>query len=136
MRGEGPDEGEDGVDNSEQPLFRQIAGLLEDSIVDGNIKEGAFVPSTNELARFHSVNPATVRRGFDLPVQLGVIEKHRGLGMVVTQGARVRILDRRRDRFAGSYVAPLVDEALRLGVSRAELHDLLDRVGASRGMYA
>ena len=46
------------MDNSTQPLFRQIASLVEDAIVDGTLGEGDRAPSTNELADFHNINPA------------------------------------------------------------------------------
>ena len=45
------------MDNSTQPLFRQIASLVEDAIVDGTLGEGDRAPSTNELADFHNINP-------------------------------------------------------------------------------
>ena len=64
-----------------------------------------------------------------------VLEKRRGLGMFVTDGARDRILEKRREDFAGDYIAPLIDEALHLGYTRSDLHDLIDRVAESRGMY-
>ena len=50
------------MDNSTQPLFRQIASLVEDAIVDGTLGEGDRAPSTNELADFHNINPATARK--------------------------------------------------------------------------
>ena len=49
------------MDNSTQPLFRQIASLVEDAIVDGALGEGDRAPSTNELADFHNINPSTAR---------------------------------------------------------------------------
>ena len=54
------------MDNSAQPLFRQIAVLIEDAIIEGTLAEGAQAPSTNELAAFHSINPATARKGLTL----------------------------------------------------------------------
>ena len=54
------------MDNSTQPLFRQIASLVEDAIVDGTLGEGDRAPSTNELADFHNINPATARKGISL----------------------------------------------------------------------
>jgi len=55
------------MDNSTQPLFRQIASLVEDAIVDGTLGEGDRAPSTNELADFHNINPATARKGDQPP---------------------------------------------------------------------
>lgn len=123
------------MDNATAPLFRQIATLLEDSIVDGPLREGERAPSTNELASFHAINPATARKGLNLLVDLGVLEKRRGIGMFVLPGAAVTIKARRREHFAAGYLAPLVDEAVRLNLTRDQLHDLLNRVAESRGLY-
>lgn len=118
-----------------EPLFVQIASFVADLIVDGSLKPGEQAPSTNQLAQFHEINPATARKGLALLVDDHVLEKRRGLGMFVTDGARDRILEKRREDFAGDYVAPLIDEALHLGYTRSNLHDLIDRVAESRGMY-
>ena len=123
------------MDNSTQPLFRQIASFVEDSIVDGVLAEGARAPSTNELADFHSINPATARKGLNLLVDVGVLDKRRGIGMFVSEGAIEVIRQRRRSEFAADYVAPLIDEAVRLNYSRAALLDLIERVAESRGLY-
>ena len=122
--------------NSEsEPLFVQVARFVEDLIVDGSLHPGAQAPSTNQLAQFHEINPATARKGLSLLVDADVLHKRRGLGMFVNEGARARIIQLRRDAFAGEFIAPLIDEAVRLGYSRTDLHDLIDRVAESRGMY-
>lgn len=118
-----------------EPLFVQIASFVADLIVDGTLKPGEQAPSTNQLAQFHEINPATARKGLALLVDEHVLEKRRGLGMFVTDGARDQILAKRREDFAGDYIAPLIDEALHLGYTRSDLHDLIDRVAESRGMY-
>ena len=118
-----------------EPLFVQIASFVADLIVDGTLKPGEQAPSTNQLAQFHEINPATARKGLALLVDDHVLEKRRGLGMFVTDGARDQILAKRREDFAGDYIAPLIDEALHLGYTRSNLHDLIDRVAESRGMY-
>ena len=65
-----------------------------------------------------------------------MLDKRRGIGMFVADGALAKIRERRRADFAAEYMAPLVDEAVRLGYNRAQLHDLFDRVAESRGMYS
>ena len=103
--------------------------------MDGVLAEGARAPSTNELADFHSINPATARKGLNLLVDVGVLDKRRGIGMFVSEGAIEVIRQRRRSEFAADYVAPLIDEAVRLNYSRAALLDLIERVAESRGLY-
>jgi len=61
------------VDEATAPLFRQIATFVEDSIVDGTLSPGDRAPSTNELAAFHHINPATARKGMTLLVDNGVL---------------------------------------------------------------
>ncbi|KQB84737.1 GntR family transcriptional regulator [Corynebacterium oculi] len=124
------------MDEAAAPLFQQIARLIEDSIVEGTLIPGQRAPSTNELAAFHKINPATARKGLTLLAESGVLIKRRGVGMFVTEHARSLIMERRREEFPGTYLAPMIDEALRLNLDRAQLHDLVDRVAESRGLYS
>ena len=80
--------------SDDRPIFQQIADQLADGILAGTYVPGAPVPSTNELAAFHRINPATVGKGVNVLVDAGVLEKRRGLGMYVTDGARERLLSR------------------------------------------
>ena len=123
------------VDEATSPLFQQVAELIADAIVDGSLEEGQRAPSTNELAEFHSINPATARKGLTLLVDQGVLSKRRGVGMFVEVGARQTILKLRQGSFAASYVVPLIDEAVKLGFDRAYVHTLIDQVAESRGLY-
>jgi GntR family transcriptional regulator len=103
------------------PLFVQIAERLADEIADGGLAEGEQVPSTNELAAYYRINPATAAKGIAMLTDDGLVEKRRGIGMFVAAGARARLLAERRKRFADRYVEPLVAEAGRLGIGADEL---------------
>jgi len=107
------------------PIFTQIAERLADEIADGGISEGERVPSTNELATYYRINPATAAKGVNVLIDDGLLEKRRGIGMFVAAGARDRLLEDRRMRFAERYVEPLVAEANRLGLDGDELIDLV-----------
>lgn len=123
------------MDETAEPLFRQIATLIEDTIVDGSLGIGERAPSTTELAAFHQINPATARKGLSILINSGVLEKRRGIGMFVTSQARSIIFDRRSRGFAAVYIAPLVDEAVKLGMSKIQLGSLVEQVAESRGLY-
>jgi GntR family transcriptional regulator len=110
------------------PIFSQIAERLADDIADGTLAEGDQVPSTNELATFYRINPATAAKGINVLTDSGLVEKRRGIGMFVATGARERLLDERRIRFAERYVEPMVAEATRL---RIDLDTLMSMVRAS-----
>src|SRR6202451_4305575 len=98
------------------PLFVQVAGRLAGQIADGGLAEGERVPSTNELAAFYRINPATAAKGINVLTDEGLVEKRRGIGMFVAAGARTQLLNDRRKRFAERYVDPMVAEATRLGI--------------------
>jgi len=109
-----------------QPLFRQIAEQIESSIVDGTLSEEDQVPSTNELAAFHRINPATAAKGVHQLVVDGVLYKKRGIGMFVATEARALLLERRREDFARQYLAPLLAEARKLGLDAEQLTKMIE----------
>jgi len=115
------------------PLFVQIAEQLADDIVDGQLAEGTRVPSTNELAAFYRINPATAAKGINMLVDDGVLEKRRGIGMFVAAGAREQLLAARRKLFAEQYVDPMVAEAGRLGIDSDTLVSLIREASLSNG---
>lgn len=109
-----------------KPLFQQIAEQIENSIVDGTLPEEGQVPSTNELAAFHRINPATAAKGVSRLVADGVLYKRRGIGMFVSTGARTQLLERRREEFARGYIAPLLAEARKLGMDAEQIKRMID----------
>ena len=115
------------------PLFVQIADQLADDIVDGVLTEGERAPSTNELAAFYRINPATAAKGISMLTDEGLLEKRRGIGMFVAVGARDRLLADRRKRFAERYVEPLVAEAARLGMDANDLVALIREASHGQG---
>jgi GntR family transcriptional regulator len=98
------------------PIFAQIAERLADDIAEGTLPEGDRVPSANELAAFYRINPATAAKGINVLTDDGLVEKRRGIGMFVSVGARERLLEHRRKRFAERYIEPMVAEATRLEI--------------------
>ena len=106
-------------------LFLQIAEGVEDSIVDGSLAEEAQAPSTNELAAFFRINPATAAKGVNMLVDKGVLYKRRGIGMFVAPGARERLLAERRSAFADRFIEPLLAEARTLGLGAEDLSRLI-----------
>lgn len=114
-----------------RPIFVQIAELIERQIIDGSLPEGGQVPSINEFASFHRINPATALKGITVLVDAGLLYKRRGIGMFVAEGARERLLAERRQRFAAKYVQPLVREARGLELTTEQLIDIIRKESAS-----
>ncbi|WGW12903.1 GntR family transcriptional regulator [Saxibacter everestensis] len=110
-----------------RPIFLQIAEQIENSILDGSLLEESKAPSTNELAAFHRINPATAGKGINQLVADEILYKRRGIGMFVSPGARARLLARRREQFFIQYVQPVQREARKLGLSGEQLAEMLKR---------
>lgn len=110
-----------------KPIFIQIKERIENDIIAGVMEEESQVPSTNELAAFLRINPATALKGIQALVDAGVLYKRRGIGMFVAAGARDQLLTARRERFRAEFVRPLLDEAHKLGINPVQLSDLIGK---------
>ena len=110
-----------------RPIFQQIAEQIENDIISGALPEETQVPSTNEFAAFHRINPATAGKGVNLLVDEGILYKKRGIGMFVAEGAKARLVAKRRDQFREQFVAPLLAEATKLGISGADLAAMIQK---------
>ena len=107
--------------NEKDLIYLQIAKMLEDDILREVYREEEGVPSTNELARGYSINPATAAKGVGLLVDAGVLYKRRGIGMFVSKGAKETVREKRKSAFMDGYVKPLVQEGKSLGLTKEEL---------------
>ena len=85
--------------HASQPIFVQIRQRLIEMILRGQAAEGDALPSVRQIAAELSVNPLTVTKAFEALVDIGVVEKRRGLGMFVTPGARQQLLVHEREKF-------------------------------------
>ncbi|HEY7349820.1 MAG TPA: GntR family transcriptional regulator [Ktedonobacterales bacterium] len=114
------------IDDS-RPIFVQIAERIENDIIEGQLPEESQVPSTHQFVAFYQINPATAAKGVNLLVDQGILYKKRGLGMFVAPGARATLLAKRREQFFEQYVATMIREAEKLGITEEELTEMIRR---------
>ena len=107
-------------DDSE-PIYLQVAETVLERIMRGTLAEGEAVPSVRQVASQERINPLTVSRGYQLLVDDGLLEKRRGLGMFVTEGARDSALARERERFLSRDWPRIRERVALLELSLAEL---------------
>lgn len=110
-----------------RPIFLQLADRIAGDILRGVYAEGEQVPSTNELAAFMRINPATAGKALNRLVDDGTLFKKRGIGMFVAEGARARIAEERRRGLAERHVRPLIAEARDLGLGVTDLISLIEQ---------
>lgn len=114
-----------------KPLFMAVAELIEDQVVDGSLPAQSKAPSTNELAAFLRINPATAAKGVNMLVDKGVLYKRRGIGMFVSDDARETVIAERRAAFADRFIAPLIAEARKLDLAPDDVAQLIRERAAS-----
>lgn len=110
-----------------RPIYLQIKEFIEDAIINETIKVGERVPSTNELAKFYNINPATARQGMNELVQQNILRKQRGVGMFVTEEAKNILMNERKNLFYKNFIVPLQDEANKLQITKEQLIEMLKR---------
>ncbi|MFR5265258.1 GntR family transcriptional regulator [Clostridium sp.] len=109
------------------PIYFQIANAIKDAILSETFKDEEQIPSTNEISLNYKINPATVRKGFNILVEEGIIYKKRGMGMFVVKGAREILMERRRDEFYKEYILKLMEEAKKLNISGNEIIAMISK---------
>ena len=115
--------------NDNQPIYRQLRDRVVAMILDGVLKEGDPLPSVRNVAAEYRVNPLTVLKGYQELVDELLVEKRRGLGMFVKDGARKLLLQGERQKFLNEEWPRVSATIQRLGLTAEEL---LNGGGASR----
>ncbi|ANA80355.1 transcriptional regulator, GntR family protein [Paenibacillus vortex V453] len=108
-----------------QPIFQQIADMIEDDILNGTYQTDDQIISMSQFASTFQVNPATAVKGIALLVNEGILYKKRGLGMFVAADAKSIILTKRQDRFYNELVLKLLDEAEKLELTTEDVIEMI-----------
>jgi DNA-binding transcriptional regulator YhcF (GntR family) len=111
---------------TQKSIYIQIKEMIENDILRDILLEEERVPSTNELAKLYSINPATAAKGINLLAAEGILQKKRGIGMFVAQGAREKITAKRKKNFYDDYIKSLLAEAGSLGITKRELIEMIE----------
>ncbi len=112
--------------SSPVPIYAQIVGQVRSAVAAGELVEGDSLPSVRQLAGELRVNPNTVAQAYRELEREGITYVQRGQGTFVAAMHPDR-RDAEREELARALVDRMLDEALRLGISPAEVREMLDR---------
>jgi len=115
--------------NEDQPIYRQLRDRVVAMILEGVLGDGDALPSVRNVAAEYRLNPLTVLKGYQELVDEGLVEKKRGRGMFVTDGARTRLLKDERQRFIEKDWPVIAATIERLGLNAADLLGGVDTSG-------
>ena len=107
--------------NDNQPIYRQLRDRVVAMILDGVLKEGDPLPSVRTVAADYRLNPLTVLKSYQGLVDEELVEKKRGLGMFVKEGARSLLLRGERQKFLEEEWPRIRETMQRLGLTPEEL---------------
>ena len=102
--------------NDNAPIYRQLRDRVVAMILDGVLKQGDALPSVRQVAADFQLNPITVSKAYQELVDDQLVEKRRGLGMYVAEGARAALLHSERERFLREEWPALRERLERLGL--------------------
>lgn len=105
----------------DQPIYRQLRDRMVGLIMEGAYNEGEAIPSVRAVSSEFQINHLTVSKAYQELVEEGLVEKRRGLGMFVIEGARDKILNSEKDKFLSVEIPQLIQRILQLGITKEEL---------------
>ena len=114
--------------NDGQPIYRQLRDRVVAMILEGALGEGDPLPSVRTVSAEYRVNPLTVMKGYQQLVDEQLVEKRRGRGMFVTEGARRALMKDERQHFLEEEWPKIAGRIQRLGFEPKELLDALDKI--------
>lgn len=106
----------DAAFNDSQPIYRQLRDRVIEMMLEGVLTDGDALPSVRSVAAEYRLNPLTVLKGYQELVDEGLVEKRRGRGMFVTEGATDRLIRNERDRFLNEEWPRVKASVRRLGL--------------------
>ena len=107
--------------NNNAPIYRQLKDRIVAMLLDGLLKPGDPLPSVRQIAADFQLNPITVSRAYQELADATLVEKRRGIGMYVTEGAREKLIISERERFLREEWPQLLERIRRLGMNMEEL---------------
>jgi GntR family transcriptional regulator len=107
--------------NEDLPIYRQLRDRVVDMILEGVLCDGDALPSVRNVAAEYRLNPLTVLKGYQELVDEGLVEKKRGRGMFVNEGAQQQLLKDERQRFMDKEWPQVLATIKRLGLDAASL---------------
>lgn len=105
--------------NSGIPIYRQVADAVTRQIDSGQLQHGQLLPSVRQLAGELGVNPMTVSKAWSMLEADGIVERRRGVGMVVIRKAE------KPEHSLRPAVKQLIADAKQMGLTSAQLTKLV-----------
>ena len=89
------------------PIYKQIIDQISRLVISGFLKPGDELPSVRQTAGTLEVNPMTISKAYSILEATGVLERKRGIGMIVASDQKqTKDIDKRLE-----LIKPVLNEA-------------------------
>ncbi|MCK5424973.1 MAG: GntR family transcriptional regulator [Emcibacter sp.] len=95
-------------------------------IIDDILSEGEALPSVRKVAADYQINPITASKAYAELVDEGLVEKRRGLGMFILEGARKNLLNAEQKKFLEKEWPEIIKRITLLGLNVKQLIETSD----------
>ena len=106
---------------NDQPIYLQLKERILAMIIDGVLNEGEALPSVRKVAVDYQINPITASKAYAELVDEGLVEKRRGLGMFILEGARKKLLNTEQEKFLTKEWPEIIKRISLLGLDAKKL---------------
>lgn len=111
------------------PIYKQLEAQIISWILNGSIHEGEALPSVRKLSIEMQINHLTVAKSFQALVDIGIVEKRRGLGMFVKEGAMKKLHDIEKHKFFDVELPKMIERVKELKIDMDELITTIKQQG-------
>lgn len=108
------------IQNSDEPIYKQIASQFKEDIMNGRIAEGEYLPSIRGLARDLKISVITTMKAYETLSEEGLVTAVQGKGYVVNPQDREMVREQYL-RLLEQHLQNAMEAAKLAGISREEL---------------
>jgi GntR family transcriptional regulator len=109
---------------SPDPIYEQITRQIKSQIISGELQEGEALPSIRRLAMDLQISVITTKRAYEELEKEGFVDTVEGKGSFVAMQNK-ELLREKKMKIVEDKLAEAVSEARLLGITRAELEEML-----------
>ena len=111
--------------SSPVPIYEQIKNSIIEQILNDELREGEAIPSIRNLAQDIKISVMTIKKAYDELESEGYIVSVQGKGSFVAAKNNDLVKDKAQKEIE-DHMARAVDIAVRFGISKEELKEVID----------
>ena len=113
------------LQNSTEPIYKQIASQFKDDILSGKLPQGNYLPSIRELAQELKISVITTMKAYEALEKDGLITAVQGKGYFVNP-QNMELVKEQHLRLVETELQNAINSAKIAGISNEELKQMLD----------